>query len=206
MHHKIGSRNMRKSARPHCYHCRERNKSEVLSFFSKKGGVKETRNAGPRLYAIMTAWQCPQNLLRAENSTRWTPAKSVPRVGLGVKESEILYHWVNVSCTILWPLPQCVSYLNRHKAFLCLGTLLWSFLHRLIVIYIPVSTYCRLKKSPNIRTHRIHIISLFSILGANSRWGGGGAYTDQTTLLTLIISFTQHIWFFKMIFCSSLTE
>lgn len=120
----------------------------------------------------MTAWQCPQNLLRAENSTRWTPAKSVPRVGLGVKESEILYHWVNVSCTILWPLPQCVSYLNRHKALLCLETLLWSFLHRLIVIYIPVSTYCRLKKSPNIRTHRIYIISLFSILGANSRGGG----------------------------------
>lgn len=156
----------------------------------------------------MTAWQCPQSLLRAENSTRWTPAKSVPRVGLGVKESEILYHWVNVSCTIVWPLPQCVSYLNRHKAFLCLGTLLWSFLHRLIVIYIPVSTYCRLKKSPNIRTHRIYIISLFSILGADSRWGGG-AFTDQTTskcLVTLIINFTQHIWFCKMIFCSSLTE
>lgn len=155
----------------------------------------------------MTAWQCPQNLLRAENSTRWTPAKSVPRVGLGVKESEILYHWVNVSCTILWPLPQCVSYLNRHKAFLCLGTLLWSFLLRLIVIYIPVSTYCRLKKNPNIRTHRIYTISLFSILGANSRWGwGGGAYTDQTTLLTLIINFTQRIWFCEVIFCSSLIE
>lgn len=44
---------MRKSARPHCYHCRERNKREVLSFFSKKGGVQETRNAGPRLYCTV---------------------------------------------------------------------------------------------------------------------------------------------------------
>lgn len=65
--------------------------------------------------AVISAGQCPETSLRAENSTRWFSAKSVPRVGLGVKESKILYHWVNVSYTILWPLPQCDSNLSPVK-------------------------------------------------------------------------------------------
>lgn len=152
----------------------------------------------------MTAWQCPQSLLRAENSTRWTPAKSVPRVGLGVKESEILYHWVNVSCTIVWPLPQCVSYLNPLPRNTPLVFFTSINCHIYPCIYIlPLEEKPKHQNTQNLYHFPfLHPWRWFKV-------GGGGAYTDQTTskcLVTLIINFTQHIWFCKMIFCSSLTE